>query len=145
MITQADYGVYNTVTLPETVNVDLFESIFDALDTETMRSVTFTGTFDRDGRKCHIIEATLKNGVTYAMAFDVENKMLVSVAGRFTLTSYGDYRKVGRLMMPFKVGVGGAKELEFDSIVLDQTLGDDIFKRKENCYDRPAQAPEKTL
>ncbi len=145
MITQADYGVYNTVTLPETVNVDLFESIFDALDTETMRSVTFTGTFDRDGRKCHIIEATLKNGVTYAMAFDVENKMLVSVAGRFTLTSYGDYRKVGRLMMPFKVGVGGGKELEFDSIVLDQTLGDDIFKRKENCYDRPAQAPEKTL
>ncbi len=145
MITQADYGLYNSVTLPDDPKADLFDPIFEALETETMRSVTFTGTFDRDGRKCHIIEATLKNGVTYAMAFDVENKMLVSVAGRFSLTSYGDYRKVGRLMMPFKVGVGAGKDLEFDSIVLDQTLGDDIFKRKENCYDRPAQTPEKTL
>lgn len=145
MITQADYGLYNSVTLPDDPKADLFDPIFEALETETMRSVTFTGTFDRDGRKCHIIEATFKNGVGYAMAFDVENKMLVSIAGRFSLTSYGDYRKVGRLMMPFKVGVGAGKDLEFDSIVLDQTLGDDIFKRKENCYDRPAQTPEKTL
>ena len=139
MSTQADYGLETTVTLPETTNVDLFDSIFEALDSDTMRSATYTGIFDRDGRKCHIIEATLKNGASYAMAFDVENKMLVSVAGRFSLTSYGDYRKVGSLMMPFKVGVGSGKELEFDTIVLNETLSDDIFKLKENCYDRPAQ------
>lgn len=139
MSTQADYGLETTVTLPETTNVDLFDSIFEALDSDTMRSATYTGIFDRDGRKCHIIEATLKNGTSYAMAFDVENKMLVSVAGRFSLTSYGDYRKVGSLMMPFKVGVGSGKELEFDTIVLNETLSDDIFKLKENCYDRPAQ------
>ncbi|MBX7056059.1 MAG: hypothetical protein K1X36_13985 [Pyrinomonadaceae bacterium] len=139
MITQSEYGLENTVTLPEATNVDLFDSIFSALDTGTMRSVAYTGIFDRDGRKCHIIEATLKDGVSYAMAFDVESKMLVSIAGRYSLTSYGDYRKVGRLMMPFKVDVGSGKALEFDTIVLDEALGDDLFKRKENCYDRPAQ------
>lgn len=139
-ITQSDYGIDTAVTLPTAAsNVDLFDTIFLALDVEAIRSLSYLGIFDRDGRKCHIIEATFKNGKSASLAFDVETKMLVSMADRYSVSGYGDYRKVNGLMMPFRVDVGTGRSLLFDKITLDENLSDDLFKRKENCYDRPAQ------
>jgi len=119
-------------------DADLLTPIFEltAAD-ELFPSLSFTGTFDRDGRKAAVIEGKTKDGTDVAFAFDVETKMLVNLTRSYRSTSFGDYRKVGDLFLPFLIERGYAAKVRLDTISVNQTIDPAIFTKKVSCFDRP--------
>ncbi|MBP6003259.1 MAG: hypothetical protein KA746_07480 [Pyrinomonadaceae bacterium] len=139
-VRQSDFGIDVDTPVPRSIkDVDIFSTILELLDHENLVSLEFQGAFDRDGRRCNIIQARSKIGATIGLAFDVETKMLVSYADRYSTTEFGDYRRVGALTMPHLVNMGSTLSLFIDKIEINQPIDEAYFKRKENCFDKPLQ------
>jgi hypothetical protein len=104
---------------------------------DTFPSLSYTGTFDRDGRKTAVIEGKTQDGTEVAFAFDVESKMLVNLTRSYRSISFGDYRKVGELLLPFFIERGYATKVRLDTINVNKDIDPAIFTKKQSCYDRP--------
>ncbi len=70
------------------------------------------------------------------MAFDVETKLLVSYIQQFYAVSYGDYRQIENLLLPFDVEREGFMNIELEEIKLNTPIEESNFIKKENCFDR---------
>ena len=71
-----------------------------------------------------------------AFAFDVETKMLVNFTSARRSNSFGDYRKVGNLQLPFEIEVGSPK-LSINTYSINPVIDPDEFERKKFCFDLP--------
>ncbi len=139
-IMQTDFGTEESFDLGGSGSrVDIFAPIRSLMDADGIVRLSYQGIFDRDGRKCHVIEANLKSGETVGLAFDVESGLLVSYAQRPYTIVFGDYRKVSNLMLPFLVDMGRVGVLQINSLVTNQPIDPATFLRKENCFDKPLQ------
>lgn len=135
-VMQTDFGIEQPIHQGvDTTKVDLFYPIRTLLNEDEYESLSFTGTFDRSGRKSDLIEAKTKTGETVALAFDSETKMLVGYATRGASMSFDDYRMTGKLMMPYSIEVSSFTKITLDTLVLNETLDDSVFARKLNCFD----------
>lgn len=138
IIVQTDFGTEESIPIGGgAAESDFFNPIDKFVKGDSFQSLSYQGIFDRDGRKCHVIEARAKSGETIGLAFDVETKLLVSYAARSFTVTYGDYRKVGTLLFPFLIDIGRAGKVLLDMISIDQTIDPAVFRKKENCFDRP--------
>ncbi len=134
---QADYGLDTDLTTEvDTARIEIFSPINNLIKNDAFKSLTYQGIFDRQGRKAHIIEAETAEYTNVAMAFDVETKLLVSYIQQFYGVSYGDYRQIENLLLPFDIEREGFMNIELEEIKLNPAIEESIFMKKENCFDR---------
>lgn len=135
---QTEYGMEHSLSSkPDPADIDLFDGVRDALNPGAFRWLAYDGVFEDEGRKLHVIEARNALGVTMAMTFDVESKMLVRISFPGFMYTLGDFRKVDHLTLPFSIRLDGVMNVQLDSIKLDPTIPPEIFERKLNCFDKP--------
>ena len=97
----------------------------------------YLGTYDREGRKVQLVDATLKAGFSVALAFDAETKMLTSFTSPYFEMVFSDYRKTGDMTLPFQIERQNMMRIRFDDIKLNMPVDDSKFAKKINCYDVP--------
>jgi hypothetical protein len=135
---QTEYGI-DTPLGPKVdpAEVDLFDGIRDALNPGAFVWLAYDGIFEDEGRKLHVIEARNARGVTMAMTFDVQSKMLVRISFPGFMYTLGDFRKVDYLSLPFSIKLDGVMNVQLDSIRLNPAIPSETFERKLNCFDKP--------
>ncbi|HQU86009.1 MAG TPA: S41 family peptidase [Pyrinomonadaceae bacterium] len=134
---QTAFGSSSEIPFTEKVDkVDIFQFLYNVLDQNGFRSLKYQGIFDRLGRKTHILEGKTSEGFTIALGFDVETKFLVSYVGTYFGMSFGDYRKVDNLMLPFYIEREGMMEVLVEDIKINTKMDESIFMKKEKCFDR---------
>lgn len=139
-LTQADYGVSAEFPVPaaiDTSEIELLGPIRMLVKPDAFSSLKYAGTYDRDGRKVHLIDAQSKRGTAVALAFDVETKMLSYFTGVAYGIIFSDYRKVGGLTLPFGIERERLMRLKFNEIKINTPIDDSRFTKKINCYDVP--------
>jgi carboxyl-terminal processing protease len=135
---QTDFGLDQDLSkIPGMESSDLFSPITDlATYTDSYPSLSYTGTFDRDGRKTAVLEGKSKSGREVALAFDVETGFLVNVTKGYSSVSFADYRKVGELTLPFEIEQTGVIMIRLDQMTVNSLVDNSVFERKQNCYDK---------
>ncbi len=121
---------------PNAASADLFGPITTLSDLNNFKSLKFLGDFERDGRKCHVIEGKY-GSFPVALLFDIETKMLVSFGTLGAPVSFGDYRKVGAVMLPFHIALERNYDIDMTDIKINISVDESHFKKKENCFDKP--------
>ncbi len=136
--TQADYGFSHEVPATvDTSDIDILSPITALLKPDSFNSLKYAGSYERDGRKVNLIDATSKFGSSVAMAFDVETKMLSYYTGPYFGMIFADYRKTGDLTLPFRIERENIMRLQFDEIKINVPVDETKFVKKINCYDLP--------
>jgi carboxyl-terminal processing protease len=98
--------------------------------------VKFLGNFERLGERVNLIEVKNAESKGFVLAFDAKTNLLVSRIGQMTGTEYGDYRKVGEYLFPFKISKAGIVNIEFYEIQTNIEVKDEVFSRKISCFDK---------
>jgi len=134
---QADYGLNRDFPFEvDAARVEIFAPINNLLKKDNYKSLNYQGIFDRQGRKAHLIEAITAENLIVALAFDVETKLLVSYVGGYYGISFGDYRPVENLLLPFHIEREGLMNINIEEIKLNPAIEEGVFAKKENCFDK---------
>lgn len=134
---QTDFGM--TVDLPSrlrSARQELLQPVLQLANKSAFKSLEYAGVFDRQGRKAHVVNARSAEGEVIVLAFDVETKLLVGYAGRYSTYSLDDYVKVENLLLPFSID-RGTTAITIYQIKVNTPIEDANFKRKINCFDTP--------
>ena len=99
-------------------------------------ALQFKGVFDREGRKTALVEGRTKTNGELALAFDAETGLLVNVTEGYSSVSFGDYRKVGDLLLPFSIDMSGFIKVKLEEVNLNPTIDPSFFARKVSCFDK---------
>ena len=130
----------NTVELPlpiQTKDVDPLTALFALGNAEKeFPSLTYTGEYLRDGRKTVVLEGRVENGSVVAFAFDSETKLLVNFSATVRSVSFGDYRQVGTLKLPFMIERGGSRTI-VTGYEVNSAIDPAEFQKKKFCFDSP--------
>ncbi len=134
---QTDYGL--DIDLPSQISaakMEILAPILDLTNKDSFQSLKYQGVFERLGRKTQIIAAKTADGANVALAFDVETKMLVSYATAFGTISFGDYRLIENVSLPFHIERERLMTIDIEDIKLNPPIEDDVFAKKEKCFDK---------
>jgi len=136
---QTDFGAEQE--LPSTPNMAANSDLFYLLTTlvsarELYPSLVFKGIFERDGKKTAVIEGRTKMNTDLALAFDVENGDLVNFTRGYSSTSFGDYRKIEGLSLPFAIDQSGYIKIQLDEIKVNTPIDQSLFTKKISCFDK---------
>ncbi|HUR97127.1 MAG TPA: S41 family peptidase [Pyrinomonadaceae bacterium] len=139
MHVKTDFGLDKKIPVPESAaaEIEYLAPLARIRDVSGYPKLSYLGVFDRGGRKVHVVQGEEKTGAPVALSFDVESKMLVSVATDYSTVSYSDFRKVGDVMLPFRVDRGSAMTITFDDIKLNTAIDASVFRPREHCFDTP--------
>jgi hypothetical protein len=99
-------------------------------------TLTFKGIFDREGKKTAVVEGRTKTNLDLALAFDVESGTLVNFTRGFASVSFGDYRKVGNLFLPFKIDQSGILNIQLNEVKINAPIDQSLFVKKVSCFDK---------
>jgi len=137
-IVQSEFGINTELSTNFDLNeIDPLGIFFQLANAETQfPSLQLTGEYDRSGRKTSVLEGRDKNGQIIALAFDSETKLLVNVSGTVRNVSFGDYRQVGDMQLPFQIDRSGFPTT-ITSLVVNKPIDNSNFERRQYCYDRP--------
>jgi carboxyl-terminal processing protease len=135
-IFQNDLGTDVEVPFSESARVDPLWPILALTDLDYFTSLSYTGTFDREGRNTAVVEGKTRDGVEIAFAFDIQTKMLVNYTARSVSTSFADYRKVGNLSLPYEIRREGGMGIRLEEVNLNAPIDSSVFSKKERCFDR---------
>jgi carboxyl-terminal processing protease len=136
---QSDFvGVQDLSSMPSSVaNSDVFALLTTMVSAgELYPALTFRGVFDRDGRKTAVVEGKTNTNADVAMAFDVESGMLVNFTKGYSSVSFGDYRKVGSLTLPFKIDQGSTLNVQLDTVKINEPIDPSFFAKRVACFDK---------
>jgi carboxyl-terminal processing protease len=135
---QTDFGLDEDLSkIPGMENSDIMTAITELADySAAYPSLSFTGTFDREGRKTAVLEGKTRSGRAVALAFDVETRLLVNVTKGYSSVSYRDYRSVGNVKLPFSVDKTGVINVALSQITINKPVENAFFEKKQNCYDK---------
>jgi hypothetical protein len=135
---QTDFGL--DMDLPDSsamTSTDLFSPVLDLASAEQLyASLSYTGSFDREGRNAAVLEGMTKDGAEVALAFDVETGLLVNLTRGYISISLGDYRKVGEVMLPFKIDRGRVGNMSLEDVTVNSPIDASLFLKKERCFDK---------
>lgn len=135
---QADYGLTGDVfPIGDPLHADLLGPYFAAMDLEFLKGLKFEGEFDIDGRRRVILSGMSDKRSSVGLSFDRETKLLATFAQGPMLVTFGDYRKVDGVMLPFSIGFDRMMDVELDSIKLNTKLDPTTFEKKIKCFDTP--------
>jgi len=134
---QTDFGL--TTELPVSLPVssrEVLAPILQLVDKSAFKALSYSGVFDRQGRKAHVIDGTTADNEHIALAFDVETKLLVGYAGSYFTFSLGGYEKVQDVLLPFSIDRGSVILTAYE-IKVNTPIDDSNFRKKINCFDKP--------
>lgn len=135
---QADYGLTGDVfPLTDASHADLLGPFFAAMDLDYLKGLKFEGEFNIDGRQRLIMSGTSEKHSSIGMSFDKETKLLVTFTQGPMLVTFGDYRKIDGLMLPFSIEFDRMMDVKLDSIKLNPKLAAATFEKKIKCFDTP--------
>ncbi|MFZ1700712.1 MAG: S41 family peptidase [Pyrinomonadaceae bacterium] len=135
---QADYGMNNDFgTTADAERADLFSPYFLGLDLEYLRGLKFEGEYEVEGSMRYVLSATSPEGFPVGLSFEAESKLLKTFSLPGMLYTFGDYRLIGGLKIPFQIDLDRAMNIRLDSVVLDPKFDPSVFEKKENCFDKP--------
>ena len=136
-LVQADYGYDRDLPFEaDTADIEIFAPLYNLLKKDSFKSLIYQGIFERQSRKVHLVEIVTKDDMTIALAFDVETKLLVSYVRLFYGISFGDYRRVENVMLPFRIERESIMDIKLDEIKLNPAIEAGVFMKKENCFDK---------
>lgn len=138
MVISSDMGLEEEIAVSTPVeDVDFLAQIIRMMRPDNFSKLNYLGIFDRDKRKVHLIDGTLKTGPSVAIYFDVETKLFAGYQYTAGGLSFSDYRKIGNVMFPYTISSGEIVNIQLSTIRLNEDLDPKIFEPKLNCYDRP--------
>lgn len=116
-----------------------FAPLFDVLTPGYFKAMKFEGQYESDGKMVQVISALSAKGESIAMTFDPAAKTLVRIAttGTGTTVEFDDYRKVGELLLPYKLSMGGMFNFELRTLIVNEKIDPSAFEKKQNCFDKP--------
>jgi carboxyl-terminal processing protease len=135
-IFQNDLGTDLEVQFTESARAHPLWPILGLTDLDYFTSLSYTGTFDREGRNTAVVEGKTRDGIEVAFAFDIQTKMLVNYTGRSVSTSFADYRKVGNLSLPYEIRREGGMGIHLEEVKVNAPIDPSVFDKKERCFDR---------
>lgn len=133
---QTDYGM--TKEMPPFVDVvenDIFSAFRSLAEDNYFSTLNYSGIFDREGRKVHVLDGITKDGMLVALAIDTETDLLASFTGSYYGLSFNDYNEVGRLKLPFSITRQGLMSIELDEVAVGKKADPKIFTAKTQCFD----------
>ena len=134
---QADFGLETEFPYPvDLVRIEVLGTIYELFDAKKLKSLAFLGVFDREGRKVNVLGGETVGGGSVGLAFDVQTKMLMSFTDDYSTTSFGDFRKVGDVFLPYQVERSNFMKMNFTEIKINPVIDESIFLKKINCYDK---------
>jgi len=134
---QNDFGLVADLHVKaDTSEIEIFAPVRSLFKKDNFKSLNYLGAFDRQGKKSHIIEAKTAENFTVALAFEVETQLLVGYTMQVYTVSFGDYRKVENLLLPFQITREGFMHIKLEEINLNPAIEESNFMKKENCFDK---------
>jgi carboxyl-terminal processing protease len=133
---QSQYsGIINQNYVPVYNERKLFADFNEFLNfAELYPKVKYTGVFDRLGRKIHLIEATSKEGMKSAFAFDVDTKVLVSRSGNYLTAEFEDYLRIDEILYPMTQTRGLQVKIKLTEVKFNSKIDDKKFQKEDNCF-----------
>lgn len=101
---------------------------------ELYPSINYIGTFDRLGKKVHLIEAVAEKGTRIAFSFDAETNLLVSRAGTFLNYTFEDYKTFGSISIPTTQTRNVIIKIKLREVKFDAPISESKFVKEENCF-----------
>ncbi len=130
-------GIQNVELPVKIAELKLEKDFLELVNVKSVyRSVAFLGNFERLGGRVNLIDVKNADGSGFVLAFDAKTNLLVQRTGIATDVSFGDYRKVGDYLFPFKMSQAGLVEIELDSVKINEKIDDISFTRKTSCFDK---------
>ena len=128
-------GVIEQTFTPLLIERKLFSDFDEFLGfAQLYPKIKFTGTFERLGRKINLIEATSKEGIKTAFAFDIETKFLVSRSGTYIDATFEDYAKTGEIMYPMTQSRSFQLKIKLTEVKFNTKIDDKKFVKEDNCF-----------
>jgi carboxyl-terminal processing protease len=128
-------GVIDQTFSPLLLERKLFSDFNEFLTfAELYPKIKYTGTFERLGRKINLIEATSKEGIRTAFAFDIETKFLVSRSGTYFDATFEDYAKTGEIMYPMTQSRSLQLKIKLIEVNFNTKIDDKKFVKEDNCF-----------
>lgn len=138
IVSQTEFGIDSNLPLPlDPAVIEVFAPINNLLNKDAFKSLKYSGIFDREGTKMHVIEGKTVKGESMGFAFDVQTKMLTGYSGPSIHFFLSDYRKVENVMLPFSIMRDVRMKILVMDIKLNPKIDESVFNKKENCFDRP--------
>ncbi|MGE3467683.1 MAG: S41 family peptidase, partial [Pyrinomonadaceae bacterium] len=135
---QTNYGMNQDLgAVGDPARADLLAPYVSALDLNYVRGLKFEGDYEVDGRLRYVLSATSPEGVSIGLSFDAATKLLATFSTPGTMYTYGDYRNVDGLMLPFSIDIDRMMNIRLESINLSPKLDPTLFLKKQNCFDKP--------
>jgi hypothetical protein len=136
LLLQNDLGMEVDIPVAGGANdVDPFFILIElAKGEEAFPSLSYTGEYVRNDRNTAVVEGRLASGETVRFAFDIATKMLVNYTGPRSTVTFGDYRKVGNLTLPFALQRGPIAT-QAEEIVINPVIDGSVFEKKKLCFD----------
>jgi len=116
---------------------DFLFSITRSMLPANYKHLAYLGVFERGERKVHLIDAKTNSGITVAIYFDTETKLLAGFEGPTGGWSFGDYRKVGDVMFPFSISSHEFLKIQLSDVKFNPEVDVVLFEKKLNCFDKP--------
>lgn len=134
---QNDFGFVQELQIEvNTSEIEIFAPINSLFKKDDFKSLIYVGTFERLGKKAHIIEGKTAENLALSLAFDVETQLLAGYTLQYFTVSFNDYRKVENLLLPFHITRVDFMDIKLDEIKLNQAIEESNFMKKENCFDK---------
>ena len=134
---QTDYGLEKDLgDDADAAKSELFSPIFQALDADHFNSLVYKGVIENQGRKVHVIQATTTDGNIVGMAFDLLTGLLATYVSSGMIQNVSDYRKVGKISVPFALDISGVMKVHLKSVEFNSSIDRSNFERKKFCFDK---------
>jgi hypothetical protein len=115
---------------------DFLYSLTRSMKPENYKKLEYLGVFDRKDRKVHLIDGKTLDGVTVAIYFDTETKLLAGFEGPSGGLSFGDYRKIGNLMFPYNISSQDFLNIQLTEVKLNPQIDPAVFETRVYCFDK---------
>ena len=116
---------------------EFLSTIVQAMKPGEFRKLLYLGEFERVGEKVHLIDGETNEGVTVAIYFNSETKMLAGFEGPTGGISFGDFRPTSGPPMPFRITSSlGSVDIVLEEVLVDTAVDPSFFVHRERCYDR---------
>ena len=130
-------GIKEFENKEQKAEVKLYADFYEILRAkEIYPHLEFQGEFDRLGRKTNLIEAETTEGTKVFFVFDAETKFLTARSSKYTGASYGDYRKVEGVYLPFAQNRNSNVLLNITEFKLNAPIDESKFDAQKSCFER---------
>lgn len=116
---------------------DFLYPLIRSMKPENYKKLNYLGVFERKDRKVHLIDGKTVDGVTVAIYFDTETKLLAGFEGPTGGLSFGDYRRIGDVMFPFNISSQDFLNIQLSEVKFNPKIDPAVFDSKVYCFDRP--------